>query len=166
MLGFLSDSYHHAGQMADGLGLSTWPKQIVHADWHPGNMLFDGDRVIAVIDYDSARFLPRVVDVANGALQFSIVGGGDDVLQWPVELDGARFRRFVKGYDGVSLLTDAEVRTMPWLMIEALVAEAVFPIAMTGHFGRVEGAPFLQMVRRKVQWIQKSVDQLVELAEG
>jgi Ser/Thr protein kinase RdoA (MazF antagonist) len=134
-------------------------------------MIYDGDRVAAVIDYDSARFLPRAVDVANGALQFSILGGGggngeEDVARWPAELDESRFRRFLRGYDEVSLLTEAEVRTLPWLMIEALVAEAVFPIAATGHFGRLEGTSFLQMVRRKVQWMQKSADQLVELAEG
>ena len=92
--------------------------------------------------------------------------GEEDVAKWPAEMDESRFRRFLRGYDEVSLLTEAEVRTLPWLMIEALIAEAVFPIAATGHFGRVEGAPFLQMVRRKVQWMQKSVDQLVELAEG
>jgi homoserine kinase type II len=166
VLTFLAESYQHASHMADGQGLSAWPKQIVHADWHPGNMLFNGDRVIAVIDYDSARFLPRIVDVANGALQFSIVGGEDDVSKWPEEPDESRFRRFLRGYDEVNLLTEAEVRTLPWLMIEALVAEAVFPIAATGHFGRVEGTPFLHMVRRKVRWMQQSADRLVELAEG
>lgn len=168
VLTFLAESYQHASQMAEGRGLSAWPKQIVHADWHPGNMLFHGDRVISVLDYDSARFLPRVVDVANGALQFSMIGGHSDenLVKWPAELDESRFRRFLRGYDEVSLLTDAEVRTLPWLMIEALVAEAVFPIAATGHFGRLEGGPFLQMVRRKVQWVQQSVDRLVELAEG
>lgn len=172
VLTFLAESYQHASHMADAQGLATWPKQIVHADWHPGNMIFNADQVLAVIDYDSARFLPRVVDVANGALQFSILGGApgnggeDDVGKWPGELDESRFRRFLRGYDEVSLLTEAEVRTLPWLMIEALIAEAVFPIAATGHFGRLEGAPFLHMVRRKVQWMQKSADQLVELAEG
>jgi homoserine kinase type II len=168
VLTFLAESYLHASQMADGHGLSAWPKQIVHADWHPGNILFQGDRVMAVIDYDSARFLPRIVDVANGALQFSILGGNpeEDLAKWPADLDESRFRRFLRGYDEVSLLTEAEVRALPWLMIEALIAEAVFPIAATGHFGRLDGGPFLRMVRRKVQWVQKSVDRLVELAEG
>ena len=55
---------------------------------------------------------------------------------------------------------------MPWLMIEALIAEAVFPIATTGSFGRMEGLRFLQMVHRKVQWLQKNAQRLVELAEG
>jgi Ser/Thr protein kinase RdoA (MazF antagonist) len=163
---FLSDSYQHAAEMAEQVGLSTWPKQIVHADWHPGNMLFNGDRIVAVIDYDAARFLPRVVDVANGALQFAILGGDDDTSRWPAEIDEARFAAFLRGYDGVSLLTEAEFRAMPWLMIEAMIAEAVIPIATTGHFGRLEGAPFLRMIQRKVEWVQKSVDRLIDLAEG
>src|SRR5215213_6585479 len=111
LLNFLLDSYRHAGQTADSLGLDTWPKQIVHADWHPGNMLFRDNHVVAVIDYDSARPLPRVIDAANGALQFSILGGDEDVARWPEYLDESRFKRFLRGYDGVQVLSEAELRT-------------------------------------------------------
>ena len=166
LLQFLLDSYRHASQMADAQGLEGWPKQIVHADWHPGNMLFRDNHVVAVIDYDSARLLPRIVDAANGALQFSIIGGDEDVARWPEYLDESRYKRFLRGYDEVMLLSEAEIRTIPWLMVEALVAEAVFPIAATGFFGRMEGLAFLQMVQRKIAWMQRSADKLVELAAG
>ena len=146
--------------------METWPKQIVHADWHPGNMLFRDNHVVAVIDYDSARLLPRIIDIANGALQFSIIGGDEDVAKWPEYLDESRFKRFFRGYDEVMLLSEAEIRAIPWLMIEALIAEAVFPIAATGQFGRIEGMAFLHMVQRKVHWLRKNIDKLVELAEG
>jgi Ser/Thr protein kinase RdoA (MazF antagonist) len=166
VLSFLRESYLHAAQMVEGLGLDRWPKQIVHADWHPGNMLFRDNHVVAVIDYDSARLLARIIDVANGALQFSIIGGDEDVSKWPDKLDESRFKRFLRGYDQVMLLSEAELRTVPWLMIEALIAEAVFPIAATGSFGRMEGLAFLEMVQRKIHWMQKSADNLVELAAG
>jgi hypothetical protein len=51
-------------------------------------------------------------------------------------------------------------------MIEALIAEAVFPIAATGFFGRIEGLAFLGMVQRKIAWMQRSADRLVELASS
>ena len=166
LLEALLTSYRHAADSVDELGLEGWPKQIVHADWHPGNMLFRENHVVAVIDYDSARQLPRVIDIANGALQFSIIGGDEDVSKWPDYVDESRFKRFLRGYDEVVLLSQAEIRALPWLMIEALIAEAVFPIAATGSFGRMEGMSFLNMVRRKVSWLQQSAQRLVEIAEG
>ncbi len=166
VLQYLLDSYRHASQMVDAQGLESWPKQIVHADWHPGNMLFRDNHVVAVIDYDSSRQLPRIIDVANGALQFSIIGGDEDISKWPEYLDESRYKRFLRGYDEVMLLSEAEIKTLPWLMIEALIAEAVFPIAATGFFGKMEGLAFLGMVQRKIAWIQRSADKLVELASG
>jgi Ser/Thr protein kinase RdoA (MazF antagonist) len=166
LLRFLLDSYRHGAQMVENQGLDKWPKQIVHADWHPGNMLFRDNRVVAVIDYDSSRLLPRIIDIANGALQFSIIGGDEDVSKWPEYLDETRYRRFLRGYDEVMLLSEAEIRAIPWLMVEALIAESVFPIAATGTFGRMEGLAFLEMVQRKIYWMQRSADKLVEIAQG
>jgi Ser/Thr protein kinase RdoA (MazF antagonist) len=166
VLNDLLQLYGEAANAVEQQGMENWPKQIVHADWHPGNMLFRENHVVAVIDYDSARLLPRVIDIANGCLQFSILGGDDDVSRWPEYPDESRFKRFLRGYDEVMLLSQAEIATVPHLMIEALIAEAVFPIAATGQFGRMDGVAFLQMVARKVKWIQKNAKMLVELAEG
>jgi Ser/Thr protein kinase RdoA (MazF antagonist) len=165
MLEQLLGVYRGAGDKVEALGIESWPRQIVHADWHPGNMLFRDNHVVAVIDYDSARLLQRVIDIANGALQFSIIGGEDDVKTWPEYLDESRFKRFLKGYDQVMLLSQAEVEAIPWLMVEALIAEAVFPIAATGSFGRLDGVPFLQMVQRKTSWVWSNAFHLIELLE-
>lgn len=162
---FLYESYRNAAGSVNDAGLLGWAEQIVHGDWHPGNMLFHDDHVVAVIDYDSARKLPRVIDAANGALQFSILGGGDDVAQWPAHIDQSRFKRFLRGYDAVSQLSRAELRVIPALMIEALIAEAVFPIAATGNFGRLEGGAFLDMVERKTRWMQHHSEDLIALVE-
>ncbi|MGF1634122.1 MAG: phosphotransferase enzyme family protein [Phycisphaerae bacterium] len=163
---FLLKAYRNAAQGCEAQGLSTWPSQIAHADWHPGNMLFREDRVVAVIDYDSARLLPRIVDMANGALQFSIIGGDENVAKWPDYVDESRFKRFCRAYDGTLQLSQAEIAIIPHLMAEALIAEAVFPIAATGNFGRMDGAAFLDMVRRKVTWLQANHDRLVEMVEA
>lgn len=165
-LKYLHESYRYAAQRVEELGLEKWPKQIVHADWHPGNMLFRENHVVAVIDYDAARLLSRIIDAANGALQFSIIGGDEDVAKWPEYIDESRFKRFLYGYDEVMLLSAVEVKAIPWLMIEALVAEAVFPIAATGTFGRMDGTAFLNMVQRKVYWITRNVERLIGLAGG
>ena len=165
---FLHESYQQAAQRVEDTGLAQWPMQIAHSDWHPGNILFRGARVVAVIDYDAARLQQRVIDAANGALQFSILGGGEDPNTWPDYPDESRFKRFVRGYDAVpdAVLSRAELRVMPALMIEALIAESVIPIAATGYFARMPGARFLPMVERKVRWLQENYDKMVAAAEG
>ena len=153
-------TYQHCAEHVNGLGLAEWPVQIVHADWHPGNMLYRDQRVTAVIDYDAARRHQRVIDLANGALQFSIIGGADDLSKWPDYLDEIRFKRFLLGYDDVSVISKLELKAVPCLMCEAMIVETVLPIAATGKFGRMEGFPFLQMMRRKVEWILDHADEL------
>jgi homoserine kinase type II len=135
------------------------PERIVHSDWHPGNLLFRNEKVIAVIDYDTVRLSRRGVDVANGALQFSIVAGGDPV-KWPDHLDERRFQAFLSGYESLAPLSEVERRCIPDLMIEALIAECVAPIAETGSLGRWAGYRVLQMVRRKVGWVQTHAERL------
>ncbi|MEM1355909.1 MAG: phosphotransferase [Planctomycetota bacterium] len=165
---FLQAAYEYAVEQVEEAGIKDWPGQIVHSDWHPGNMLFRGNRVVAVIDYDASRIHPRIIDAANGALQFSIIGGGEDPRTWPEYIDESRFKRFMRGYDTVpdNVLSRAEIKTVPWLMIQALIAEAVIPIASTGKFARMDGGVFLEMVQKKVVWLQDHADALVQAAEG
>lgn len=155
-------SYADAARRVEELGFSTWPRQIVHGDWHPGNMLFRGSRVTAVIDYDTARHCPRIVDIANGVLQFSITMQGNDPDKWPTNLDEGRFKRFCRGYETVKdcVISTAELDALPWLMIEALIIEALVPIAATGTFAGLNGAAFLRMVDAKTAWLQQHADRL------
>jgi len=169
ILGSVVDSLHGeyetcAGE-ANRLGLGDWAEQIVHGDWHPGNMMFRDRRVVAVIDYDAARVHQRAIDLANGALQFSILGGGQDPSKWPDYIDLSRFKRFLRGYDSVNVISKREFEAVPYLMCEAAIAEAVLPIAATGSFGRFQGFPFLQMIDRKVRWIIEHMGELVAALE-
>jgi len=153
LVGRLEEAYEFCAEEVNDLGLPNWDKQIVHGDWHPGNMLFRDRHVVAVIDYDAARCQQRVIDLANGAIQFSIIGGGEDPAKWPDFPDTARFKRFMRGYDSVSVISVAELKAVPFLMCEVMIAEAALPIAATGSFGRMGGFSFLEMIDRKVKWV-------------
>ncbi|MFB3893534.1 MAG: phosphotransferase [Phycisphaerae bacterium] len=161
----VEQAYKLCADQTNALGLEKWGSQIVHGDWHPGNMLFRDKRVVAVIDYDAARLQQRVIDLANGALQFSILGGGEDASTWPDYLDESRFKRFMRGYDSVNVVSKAELKAVPYLMCEAMIAEAVLPIAATGSFGRFQGFSFLQMIDRKVKWILGHMRELTDVLE-
>jgi homoserine kinase type II len=156
----LFDAYDRAADAVNQRGFASLPVQVIHGDWHPGNMLFKRDSIVAVIDYDSCRVCQRVVDAANGALQFSLTSGGDP-KDWPNEPDAARLESFVEGYSECITLSDEEWRVLPHLMIEALIGESVFPIAQTGFFGKWAGFGFLSMIDRKVRWLADHVEGLI-----
>ena len=147
--------YTRAAEAVNAIGMTQWKAQIVHSDWHPGNLLFEQNHVAAVIDYDSARIRPRVMDVANGCLQFSMVTGGRDLATWEKRTDTARARAFLRGYDEVNVLSKAELEAIPYLMQEVLIAQAVQPILRTGTFAGLDGLEFLKVVLAKMQWLSE-----------
>lgn len=153
-------AYAAAARAVNEMGIATWQTQIVHSDWHPGNMIFDRGHVAAVIDYDAARVAARVVDIANGCLQFSMVTGGRDVAGWEARTDTARAKRFLRGYDEMNVLSQAELAAVPFLMQEALIAQTVPRILKSGTFAGLDGFVFLQTLIRKVQWLQANRDEL------
>jgi len=149
----LHERYDEAAERVNHGGFATWPSTIIHGDWHPGNMLFRGERVCAVLDFDAARYQPRMIDIAYGMLQFSILRGTSGPEDWPAFGDETRTRRFLAGYLSRAPVPVEQRRVIPDLMIEALIGETVLPIAVTGSFGHLPGFGVLQMVDRKITWL-------------
>ena len=134
--------------------------QLLHGDWHPGNMIFRNGRVAAVLDFDGARSGLTLHDLAAGVLQFSLARVRTDPDHWPDALDATRFAAFLRGYGPVS----ADLATLPGLMAESLIAELVAPIAATGRFAGRDPAPFVRMVVRKGRWLLARAPALAALA--
>ena len=154
--------YNASGVAVNELGFDSWAEQVVHGDWHPGNMLFSGHRLAAVFDFDSTKLAPKVTDLANGMVQFSIVGARPNPADWPDYLDQAKLVQFLSGYREVVRLEKNELRSLLDLMIETMIAEAILPIAATGFFGSLSGLDFLRMIQRKAEWIDKHRKKLTE----
>ncbi len=152
-------AYDRAAEHANRAGLGALPERLIHGDWHPGNLVFRDGRVIGVIDYDAMRLSRRAMDIANGALQFSILAGGDPA-EWPDALDLERFRAFLDGYAEEQSPAETERTCLVDLMIEALIGECVPQITRTGSLGGWSGFRVLKMVKRKVDWMQHHADRL------
>ncbi|MDY7109175.1 MAG: phosphotransferase [Planctomycetota bacterium] len=164
----LEATYRDAADRADAAGIGQWPKRILHGDWHPGNLLFRDGRIAAVLDFDSARVEPRMIDLANAALQFSMkMTDPDDPEQWPEALNVKRIRSLLQGYDHAAEtpISADERRALPWLILEALILESVVPIAATGRFGRLSGAAFLRMIEGKTAWLKPRANKLIQYLE-
>lgn len=188
----LAAAYSAAADAAQQLGAPAGasPAQVIHGDYHPGNLLFaptpaaapvsrlpSGARLVAgLFDFDSARKGDPLHELANGAMQFAVHrqfdapgASSSPSAHWRIALDPALFRAFFAGYgyaDGPVDLRSEAIRAVPHLMIEALIVEAVIPIANTGRFGKLKGRPVLEVVLRAAEALAASADKLVDLARA
>jgi len=158
--------YNESSICVNRLGFDSWEQQVIHGDWHPGNMLFSKNKLTAVLDFDSVRIAQPLTDLANGMLQFSIVGGRPNPNDWPDYFDQEKLVQFLNGYRNVINLDKNKLDSLVDLMIETMIAEAVLPIVATGFFGHLSGTDFLQMILRKANWLKKNREQLNELVSG
>lgn len=180
----LADAYLHASEQARRASPEEMPEQIVHGDWHPGNMLFTKPEgaakpiVGAVFDFDSARMGVPLHDMANGAMQFSVLrhmgvsdsGEGIPPSSWRIALIPDLLASFCAGYRNATPNSSVSPRqgfgAIPWLMIEALIVEAGVPIASTGKFGKLDAKPVLGVVHRAVEAIAQGAERIVALAHA
>jgi homoserine kinase type II len=180
----LSAAYQNAAQRVDALMTGAEQAQVVHGDWHPGNMLFrdstsaimhvparaprETGLVAGVFDFDAARLGLALHDLANGAMQFAVhrhVTGDQEAGAWRIALDPGLLRAFFAGYGGAAgPLPEASRLAVPWLMIEALIVEVVVPVAATGSFGKLPALPMLAVVLRAVEAMAAQADRLVACA--
>ena len=162
----LMSLYNRASVRVNELGFDSWPQQVVHGDWHPGNMLFDKDKLVAVLDFDSVKIAPPITDLANAMLQFSLVGYQPNPADWPDYLDQAKLVQVLDGYREVIKLDTHHLDSLLDLMVETMIAESVLPIAATGFFGNLKGTDFLKMIVRKALWIHDNRKILTEAIES
>jgi Ser/Thr protein kinase RdoA (MazF antagonist) len=159
--------YNESSVAVNELGFDSWEQQVIHGDWHPGNMLFSKSKLAAVLDFDSVRIAPPLTDLANGMLQFSIIGGRPNPKDWPDYLDREKLVQLLNGYKSEAaceppLLDRNKLESLIDLMIETMIAEAVLPIVATGFFGHLSGTDFLEMILRKANWLKKNRRELTE----
>jgi Ser/Thr protein kinase RdoA (MazF antagonist) len=81
------------------------PASVIHGDFHPGNVVVDGGRATAVLDFDLARVCPPGYEVVRGLLYCVKPTGGHQRFS-------PRATAFLSGYLGVSSLSQDEVSTM------------------------------------------------------
>ena len=154
--------YDKSSRRVNELGFASWKRQVVHGDWHPGNLLFADGKIVAVVDFDSIRVDPPATDLANGMLQFSIIADRPNPAEWPAHFDRDRVLQFFEGYREIIKLSERKRYGLVDLMIETMIAEAVLPVAATGFFGHHAGLEFLEMILRKTKWLRRQRHDLRE----
>jgi Ser/Thr protein kinase RdoA (MazF antagonist) len=90
------------------------PRGWMHGDWHGRNMVFVGDEVRGVFDFDPVRRGVIVEDVARAVFMF----GRESRASRHIRLDVARV--FLEDYDHLHELSAEELNALPFVMVAHL----------------------------------------------
>lgn len=115
----------HADTLRDRFrGHGTLPHLVIHGDYYAENLLFDGDRLVGVVDWDKARWQPRVVELAEALIYFASPRPGHlKHLVYPGVLEPEPFAYFLQAYARIVTLNQDEWHVLPdyirciWLQI-------------------------------------------------
>ncbi|MFH1241889.1 MAG: phosphotransferase [Pseudomonadota bacterium] len=75
------------------------PHLVIHGDYHADNLLLEEDRIVGVVDYDKARWQPRVVELAEVIIYFASPRPGHlKHLVYPGFLEWDKVTNFMHNY--------------------------------------------------------------------
>jgi Ser/Thr protein kinase RdoA (MazF antagonist) len=149
---------------------STLPHLIIHGDYYADNLLFERGRdsalIVGVVDYDKARWQPRVVELAETLIYFASPRPGHlQHLVYPGFLKWEPFERFLRRYAGVVSVAESEVQALPdyvrciWLQIalQRLGERAQRPS---------EASEALREVLALGEWARANTERMTETGES
>jgi homoserine kinase type II len=127
------------------------PRQLIHGDFAPGNTLFEGERLVAVLDFEMAQPDARAIDVAAGLL--FVLRPWEGPARW-----GAA-RAFACGYGHHVRLVDAEIGVLPSLIRLCNVVSVIW------RFGHRPDEAVLRVERARTtgEWLGKYGERLVRV---
>lgn len=107
---FVEDYRRTFGALYDSL-----PKQIIHRDLHPGNILMSDEGLTGFVDFDLSEVNVRIFDPCYAATAILSESFGEKEPKNPplwIEL----YKNILKGYDSVVHLSDAEKQGLPYIV--------------------------------------------------
>jgi homoserine kinase type II len=110
------------------LAFGPLPELVIHGDYHGANLIFRGDQIVGVVDYDLAHWCSRMMEVAEALIAFCT----DPGLQlrhivYSGALDLERVSSFLRAYQEEASLSEVEIRALPDLVRSIWLCAALDP---------------------------------------
>jgi len=144
---------------------------LVHGDWHPGNMIYRADQIVAACDFDNTRLGSRWRELAQAMVHFSLKPPtkGQRARECDPAPDRAALTGFWGGYLGACPKA-CEPRVCAGLMPAVMIDEALASFPSRTGIGAVAGAGdqsdgLMVAVARKAGWMNQHQGELISLLE-
>ncbi|MBO6514013.1 MAG: phosphotransferase [Phycisphaerales bacterium] len=140
------------------------PSAIVHGDWHPGNMIFDGPEVVAICDFDNCRLGSRDRELAQAMVYLSMQrptsGATTDAPD--AQNDKPSMDHLFAVWDGYHACTPkrANARLIAGLLPAVLLDEA---LASTPS---ERGSSLIQVAVGKAMWFDEHMSEIINALES
>ncbi len=132
------------------------PYQICHNDVSPANILVEGGRVSAVLDFEFATYAPRALDVAMGLRM--TMQAWDNPEPWAVAC------RFCQGYKRWMWLSEAEVLALPKLLRLRTAIPFLWWLGRPGARGDAERIGLhVEKLQNLHRWLARYQQRFIEL---
>ncbi|MGB2695305.1 MAG: phosphotransferase [Dehalococcoidia bacterium] len=119
-LDFFSDWQRAAAEAWPRDRLAALPQAWLHCDYHGRNMLFQGDELAGLFDFDFITHGPRTFDVGRALFNF----GRERRVSTTLREEFCR--AFLEGYESVQPLSDEERQALPFMAVLNWVPDASF----------------------------------------
>lgn len=156
-LAFFSAWRRRAAQTWPPERLAALPDAWLHCDYHGRNMLFQGDALTGLFDFDFVSRGPRVFDVGRGLFNFGREYRGSTVLREEF------CRAFLEGFGSLQPLSHEERKALPFMAVLNWVPDAAFDAARQLEPGDPGVGSRLQFAVRMMRAIQAEMRRLAPL---
>ncbi len=128
------------------------PKQVIHRDPNPGNIIFSEDKW-GFIDFELSEKNVRIFDpcyAATAILSESFEEGNEEKLEKWIRI----YKNIVCGYDDVVKLTEKEKQALPYVVLSNQL------LALAWFAGQEKFAEVYETNRKMTEWLIKVFDEL------
>ncbi|MEX2245121.1 MAG: phosphotransferase [Dehalococcoidia bacterium] len=153
-LEFFSQWHRAAAAVWTSERLTALPQAWLHGDYHGLNMVFQGDEMVGLFDFDFVTRGPRVFDVSRGLFNFGRERRGSTTLREPF------CRAFLDGYESLAPLSEEERRALPFMAVLNWVPDASFYAARMREADAPDIGDRLRQAVRVMRAIQSEMRRL------
>ncbi|MGJ8636618.1 MAG: phosphotransferase [Phycisphaerales bacterium] len=162
----LTDETHRAVKRILEYGLDSHranarPAAIVHGDWHPGNMIFEGPEVVAICDFDNCRLGSRDRELAQAMVYLSMqrpTTGSDQ----NAPNDKPSMDHLFEVWDGYCAMSP--VRASPRLIAGLLPAVLLDEALASAPSQR--GSALINVAVAKAMWFDEHMSEIIKALES